>query len=234
MTTVLKSKLSSAFSINILLIFIGLFLIVPNAGAEVAQAPGNQELDFYDVNGFRSAKFGMTKADVKKAIRKDFKLKKDDIKEVKNTVEHTDIYVVNVSKVNVHAGPAQVAYIFGYKSKKLIQVNVAWGAAAVENGEKEIESLVIAGQDLIKYFAGYRYLENSLIVNRQLDNGQLLLLKAQDKDKETITLMVGEIAIDSKAEDKAEKDKEKVPFLRLSYIKDTKNPDIFEIEDKQF
>ncbi|HET6197338.1 MAG TPA: hypothetical protein VFE12_16370, partial [Acetobacteraceae bacterium] len=71
----------------------------------------------------------MTEPQVKSAISKDFKLGPDKIKDEENLAERTRALSIVVSDLLEGAGAAKVAYIFGYSTKKLIQVNVLWGTA---------------------------------------------------------------------------------------------------------
>jgi len=81
----------------------------------------------YEVAGFRDVRFGMTEPEVRAAATKAFALKPADIASATNPVEGTSVLTVKVASLDPAPGPARVAYIFGYASKKLIQVNVIWG-----------------------------------------------------------------------------------------------------------
>ena len=79
------------------------------------------------VEGFRSAKFGTDERAVRAAIKADFGLDAKAVSAEENPIEKTTALVATVETLEP-GGKAQIAYILGYKSKKLIQVNVVWGA----------------------------------------------------------------------------------------------------------
>jgi hypothetical protein len=78
-----------------------------------------------EVTGFRSAKFGMSEADVRAAIVKDFAVKPDAIRAETNASEQTRVLLVKVPDVLPGGGSAEVSYVLGFKSKTLIQVGAA-------------------------------------------------------------------------------------------------------------
>src|SRR5260221_2226146 len=81
------------------------------------------------VDGFRSAQWGMTEPQVKAVIHKDFNIAPEKIKSEENLAERTHVLTVVVPDLLEGAGAARVSYIFGYTTKKLIQVNLLWGTA---------------------------------------------------------------------------------------------------------
>src|SRR5438309_7713631 len=83
-----------------------------------------QELPKYEVAGFRDARFGMSEQEVRTVITKTLGVKAADITSGANPVEGTNVLTARVPALDPVPGPAQIAYIFGYSSKKLIQVNV--------------------------------------------------------------------------------------------------------------
>src|SRR5438132_784735 len=86
-----------------------------------------QELPKYEVTGFRDARFGMGEPEVRAAITKSLGVKATDLTSAANPVEGTTVVTARVASLDPVPGPAQIAFIFGYSSKKLIQVNVIWG-----------------------------------------------------------------------------------------------------------
>src|SRR5262245_1913004 len=57
------------------------------SAAPAASAPTNVTKPAYVVSGFRSATFGMTEAEVRAAIQKDFSVKLEDIRSTPNALE---------------------------------------------------------------------------------------------------------------------------------------------------
>src|SRR5262245_6157832 len=104
------------------------------APAVAAEAPSKPT---YDLKGFRTARFGMTEAEVRSAIQKDFAVKPDQIRTAPNALERTTALVVPLQALDPGPGPATAAYILGYKSKRLIQVNVVWAREARADAKDE-------------------------------------------------------------------------------------------------
>src|SRR5712671_2314720 len=75
-----------------------------------------------EVTGFRSAKFGMSEADVRAAIVKDFGVKPEAIRAETNASEQTLVLLIKAPDVLPGGGSAEVSYVLGFKSKTLIQV----------------------------------------------------------------------------------------------------------------
>jgi hypothetical protein len=104
----------------------------PAAPAASANRPAIAPSATLEVSGFRSAKFGMSEADVRAAIVKDLNVKPDAIRAETNTSEQTRVLLVRAPDVLPGGGMAEVSYVFGYKSKTLIQVGATWSKATDE------------------------------------------------------------------------------------------------------
>src|SRR5881394_2384805 len=92
-----------------------------------APAPNSEAVEAFQVEGFRSARWGMTDAQIKAAIRKDFNLGPEAVQSEENPSERTAVLSVTVPDLLEGAGKARVSYILGHTTKKLIQVNIVWG-----------------------------------------------------------------------------------------------------------
>jgi hypothetical protein len=90
-----------------------------------APAPNAESSEPFQVDGFRSAHWGMTDAQVKAAIRKDFNVPPEKVQTEENASERTAVLTITAGDLLEGAGKARVSYIFGYTGKKLIQVNIS-------------------------------------------------------------------------------------------------------------
>ena len=81
------------------------------------------------VEGFRSARFDMTEEQLRAAIAADFKISPVQIVKQVHKADRTTILSIKVPDLLPESGVAQINYKLGYKSKKLIQVDVIFGAA---------------------------------------------------------------------------------------------------------
>ena len=82
------------------------------------------------IDGFRSAKFGMVEAEIMAAIASDLNIGASEIGDATHLVEQTRLLSVTVDDLLPQGGPSRITYILGYRTKKLIQVNLVWGGLA--------------------------------------------------------------------------------------------------------
>jgi hypothetical protein len=208
-----------------------------------------------DVSGFRSARFGMSEAQVLEAIKADFNVDDKDAKRGANDQEKTKYIAIQVPNLVPDSGLALVTYIFGYRSHKLIQVNVVWGRTADRN--QPGAELVTTGRLLQQYFVGQGFARDTLVVNRATKAGSIILFNGFDDKKRSVMLILDTVAVPVKddtppappakgkppAKGTGGKagDKKSPPAmqlvasgLRLSYIENVASPDIFRIQRGKF
>jgi hypothetical protein len=193
----------------------------PAGAAGVVSAPVAQ------VEGFRSARFGMTEAMVKEAIAKDFGLKAADIKSQSNAGERTHVLSIKVPDVLPGGGIGEVTYVFGYKTKKLIQVSVAWSKAT--DPKMTPEQLYSNSSVLRAHFLAEGYRRESIASNMPINGGLLVFRGSDAKDRTTMLILQGTMA--------AGKDNAHVltpTALLLFYIEDAKAPDIYKLPPGSF
>lgn len=190
---------------------------------KLAQSPKKMA----EIKGFRSARFGMKERDVYKAISKDFKISKNNIKRETHPIEKTTSLQISVPELLEIGGEAKVFYILGYKSKKLIQVNVVWGAGAgVKSDSQEIVNLA---NFLRTHFTKKQYQKDMFVANARLNDSTTIVFRGKDK-KNRMALLTLNAVQQTNAE--AEKKPAQVFSLNLSYMLDPKNSDIFTIKIK--
>jgi hypothetical protein len=181
------------------------------------------------VDGFRSAQWGMTEAQVKAAIQKDFNIAADKIKPEENLAERTQVLTVAVPDLLEGAGQARVSYIFGYASKKLIQVNILWGTGLDRHVTPE--RIVAAANQLRELFAESGYDPATAVSNVRMSDGSILVFEGADADKHTTVLR---LASASQASHGDKPGKVTEAALSLSYIMDARHPDIYRLKKGQF
>ena len=181
------------------------------------------------VEGFRSARFGMTEDQVRKALIKDFDMAEDDIGRSVNSVEKTTNLVVNVDDIIPDSGRAVVGYIFGYESKRLIQVNIIWGG---DDAQVTAANLVATANILRRYFLEQGFPKDTLISNAPLKDGSVLVFRGID-EQGRVALLKLNVQQGQSAEGEGATAGQSVS-LHLNYIFDPKNPDVFQIEAGAF
>lgn len=177
------------------------------------------------VEGFRSARFGMTEAQIRDAISKDFKLSGDAIQKVDDPTERTSALMVKVNDLLPDSGPAVVAYLLGYKSKKLFRVNVIWGQEI--GSPTKPQQIVGAANSLRNYLLAQGYRQEGLILNQPLDSDNILVFQGTDTQGRLTEMILG---ILKKPPAKPDAQPEvSGASLRLSYVEKPAEPDIYRV-----
>ena len=178
------------------------------------------------VNGFRSANFGMKERDVLKAIKKDFGIGKKQVSRKTHPNEKTVTLGIQVDKLLPESGPAKVFYIMGYKSKRLIHINVIWGKPVTK--KPNAEAIVATANQLRNHFAQKKYQKEGFALNAPLGEGVILVFQGKDRKGRAAKILL--------VNPKAEGDKKvgENIALTLSYIEKPMDPDVFRIKEGDF
>ena len=195
----------------------------PPAAAPAAPATGDPE---FRLTGFRSALFGMTPDQVRQAIRRDFSIPADRIEAAENGVERTQILAITVPDLLPGSGPAQVAYVIGFRTRQLVQVTVTFGGAA--NPQLAPATAVDLARMLQSHLVSVGYKSDTVAVNLAQPDGTVLVFRGDDtQGRRTIAALVGVAAPEGQRPAVP-------PTLQLSYIRDPQNPDVFQIRKGDF
>ena len=168
---------------------------------------------------------GYKEGDVFRAIKKDFKINKNGVSRVINQQEKTVTLGIDVKDLLAETGPSKVFYILGYKSKRLIHVNVTWGRSIQK--EPNAAAVVSTANQLRNYFAQKKYQKNGFALNAQLGEGVILVFQGKDKKGRTARLLL------SNPKNKDGEAGENIT-LTLAYIEKPEDPDVFKIKDGDF
>jgi hypothetical protein len=175
------------------------------------------------IEGFRQARFGMSEEQVRQIVHKDFPAAK--IISAINPAEKTTVLAVTGTDLLPDTGNAHISYIFGYRSKKLIQVNIVWTSDRTSSGDAAV---VAAANSLRDYFAAENFPPNSVVVNYRLAGNAILVFRGTDEQKRTVLLVLSGAAVAARPEDR--KAPRPAPLtLELSYVEDAAHPDVFRI-----
>jgi hypothetical protein len=182
------------------------------------------------IEGFRETQFGMSEEQARQAIRKDFPAAGAKVGSAINPSEKTTVLSLTVADLLPGTGNARISYIFGHRSKKLIQINIVWtsdGTAASD------ENVVGTANSLRDYFASQNYKRDSVATNRQLAENTILVFRATDDQKRMVLLVLNGVSSPAWADNKNEPRPARLT-LELSYIEDAAHPDVFRIGKGQF
>jgi hypothetical protein len=201
----------------------------PTPAASVGAAPSadaSAAASVAEVKGFRSALFGMSEAEVRAAAAKDFATSADAIKSTQNAVEHTQVLSLKAADVLPEGGVAEVAYVLGYKTKKLIQINISWSKAT--DDKLTPERLTANAETLRAYFLGAGYKADTVVNNAPMNNGVLLFRGADNSGRTTALLLQGAFTGDKEQRTLSPRN------VSLFYLADPKNPDIYRVQPGKF
>jgi hypothetical protein len=179
-----------------------------------------------NIDGFRSAKFGMTQQEVLSAILKDFGIGSDSVKRGENPSEKTDHLIARVIDLLPGSGQAMVVYMFGYQSQKLYQINLFWGKPF--DPEPNPSVLLKIARSLNTYFSKRGFVESTVQQNVPLTKELLLVFKGADGEGRMVEMILSNVNASSDQKRKSD------ISLRLSYIEDPSNPDIYKIQPEDF
>jgi len=179
----------------------------------------------YVLEGFRSAKFGMTEAEVIEAIKSDFGVSEENIGRAQDPKLQTRSVLARVSNLIGDTGEAIVGYVFGYQSKKLAQINVLWNRVGTpENGTK----ITAIANSLRDHLLARGYQPGTVVVNAPLENGNILVFRGRDAygrmTELLLTVRLPEAVAEGQQQDQG------VVALRLSYVENPEEPDVFSVE----
>ena len=200
---------------------------VPAPAAAPAGAPNVASTSTAQVEGFRSAKFGMDEAAVKAAIAKDFNVKGDGVKEQPNAGERTKVLLIKAPDVLPGGGAAEVSYVFGYQSKKLIQVSVAWSKGT--DDKMTPEQLFSNSSVLRAHFMGEGFKPDTVASNMPINGGLLIFRGSDAKDRTAMLILQGTLA----QGDNNQRILTPASLL-LFYVADAKAPDVYRLPPGSF
>lgn len=209
-----------------LLLLGGLWLAPCGARAQTAPAAPTEPPA---IDGFRSAHFGMDEAALRKAIETDFKLHGSAVHVRENAVQRTPVLSITVPDLVPDSGKATVDYILGYRSHRLIEVNIIWSTAT--DPANTATKLVQVGAVLQGYFQAETFPAGQTTVNAVLANGGVLLFRGTDAAGHLVALVLsGTLRQDAKDH----KTQMTPNTLSLGYAADPMHPDVFRLQKGAF
>ena len=192
-----------------------------------------------EVTGFRSARFGMSETETRRAIKRDFQLGRAKVEFQANNENRTSSLVTTVKDIFPGSDPAEIAYIHGYKQKKLIQINIVWGSLV--SPDFDPQKLVNTANLLRNYFVELGFDPKNTILNTRVDDTLLIVFRSTDDEGRMVLLqLISKNVPDTDTDAESEEEEQepvsqfKVDTLLLSYIEDINEPDIFRIKKGSF
>ena len=179
-----------------------------------------------NIDGFRSAKFGMQTDEVKDAIVRDFNIFERKINVITHPTEQTQSLGITIDKLLPISGKTRVVYVFGYESKKLMQVNILIGHPVDTNITPQ--QVVNSGNYLGNYLLRKRYQDDGLVAHARLSDGSVLMFRGKDQKGRMVLLRLSD-------PQSSNKDNEGLKIaLNLSYIEKPGEPDVYKLKEGDF
>ena len=179
-----------------------------------------------NIDGFRSAKFGMRIDEVKQAILRDFGISDSKIDAISHPTEQTQSLGISIDKLLPQSGKSRAVYVFGYKSKRLMQVNILMGHPVDTNITPQ--QVVNSGNLLGNHFFKKRYQEDGLVAHARLNDGSVLIFRGKDQKGRMALLRL------SNPQPKEGNKEDLKITLTLSYIEKPEQPDAFQLKEDDF
>ncbi|HEY1796444.1 MAG TPA: hypothetical protein VGG57_10025 [Stellaceae bacterium] len=220
------------FALVLLLAGGAAFGAAPAAQTPPAAPPASQTAPPLQLQGFRGAHWGMDQNEVKAAIRKDFNITPDKIQAEENASERTDVLSITVANLIQGAGEARVSYIFGFATKKLIQVNVIWGTPV--DPKVKPDEVVAAANQLRDLFVSSGYEAASVHTNAATKDGTIVVFEGADAQKHATLLTLVNRTVPGAVKNGQHEPPTQTIVLSLSYVLDPQNPDVFRLKKGQF
>lgn len=180
------------------------------------------------IDGYRSAHFGMTEAEVLRAIQMDFGIEDGETRIV-HPLQKTTALVVRADGLVLDAGTTQIVYIFGYRSERLIQVTMNWGHPL--ETAVDAATLVRVARAMMNRMALQGLPQNTLASDMAVDDGSIIVFRANDANAHVIEMRMKGPGIGPAADNGND---ETPSWLRLSFIQDAETPDTYSIEPGAF
>jgi hypothetical protein len=173
----------------------------------------------------------MTEAQLRAAIKSDFKVADNAIKAATHPVEQTRVLQVGVRDLVAAGAEAQLHYVLGFRSKTLIQINVLWSATDAAG----VETMVAVAGALRDLFVSQgqsgRFKKESVVVNARSQDGTVVVFRGADEQNRTVQLL---FASAQGAPPAAGKPAQVGAQVRLMYILSPDKPDIQRPKSGQF
>ena len=169
----------------------------------------------------------MNELQVREAIARDFSLGTDAVQSQENKAEQTNVLIIHAPDVLPGGGMASVSYVFGFKSKMLIQVGLSWSKAT--DAKMTPEQLYSDANVLQSHFISAGYEPDTVATNMPI-NGGILMFRGSDAQQRT-TMLILQGAFSQGENNQRQM---RPTALLLFYVADAKTPDVYRLAPGSF
>ena len=150
----------------------------------------------------------------------------EEITIVNHPTERTESLAIAVEKLLPNAVKSRVVYVFGYATKRLIQVNILLGHPVDTNATAQ--QIVDSGNILGNHFFKKRYQEDGLVAHARLNDGSILIFRGKDQKGRMVLLHLSNPQPNDKNNESLKM------TLSLSYIEKPGKPDAYQLGEGDF
>jgi len=192
----------------------------------------------FDNEGFRGARWGMGMDEVKAAIAAAWPDALATAKVQVDDAARTTALAVTVPTLAPGPGPAQVSYVFGAASHRLVAVHQTWTLPGNPDAMQRA-ALLRAATTLASDLVGYQWPDFATTRGRVTAPGELILFAGRDCHGGGVEIRVGGVALDVELPGAARKVVHRAApsgpaHLRKSLVANIDHPDIYTIPPGAF
>lgn len=165
------------------------------------------------LDGFRSAKFGMNEKQVMLALSKDFNATKEHVQRTIQPDTKDLKLLIDINDLAIEGLDAYIIYTLEHRSKRLIDIEVTWGADVSDKVDYDKFFLLLNA--LRKHFSKKANGMQRVLLDKKMKDGNSIIFRGDDEKGRTI-LFLHTKAINKKGSN-----------LKISYISKPPKPLIF-------
>ena len=193
----------------------------PSVATPAPEAPAVAE-----ITGFRSARFGMTEPDVRRAIENDFRTRPDEIRSEENKAEQTQVAMYGARRAP-RWRYSQHLLCVRLQVKEANSGRLSWSKATDE--KMTPEQLFSNANILRTHFLEAGYKPDTISTNMPVNGGVLMFRGSDAHERTTVMILQGTFS-------QGENNQRVLTptALLLFYIADAKNPDVYRLPEGSF
>ena len=192
----------------------------------------------FENDGFHGARWGMSMDEVKAAIAAAWPDALATAKVQVDDAARTTALAVTVPTLAPGPGPAQVSYVFGAASHRLVAVHQTWTLPGDPDAQQRA-ALLRAATTLASELVGYQWPDFATTRGRVTAPGELILFAGRDFHGGGVEIRVGGVALDVELPGAQRKVAHRPApsgpaHLRKSLVADIDHPDVYAIPPGAF
>jgi hypothetical protein len=192
----------------------------------------------FEADGFQGARWGMSMDEVKAAIAAAWPDALATAKVQVDDAARTTALAVTVATLAPGPGPAQVSYVFGAASHRLVAVHQTWTLPGNPDAVQRA-ALLRAATTLASDLVGYQWPDFATTRGRVTAPGELILFAGRDFHGGGVEIRVGGVALDVELPGPVRKQAHRAApagpaHLRKSLVANIDHPDIYTIPPGAF